>query len=130
LSACLVELGGARLPRRDWQGALASQLASNEVVYHLADLLRSPRSLAELPALLEPIAGREVSEHETLCWLALGVATGRNGHEPLLRPVVHSFIRGVGGAVVTLSNPESKAKLWLAGEEAAASLGESHRRFP
>lgn len=130
LSACLVELGGARLPRRDWQGGLASQLASNEVVYRLAELLRAPRALSELPALLEPIAGREVSEHEILCWLALGVATGRGGHEPLLRPVVHSFIRGVGGAVVTLSKPGGAAHLWLAGEEAEDALGETHRRFP
>jgi hypothetical protein len=130
LSACLVELGGGRLPRRDWQSALASQLASNQVVYRLAELLRAPRSLSELPPLLEVTAGREVSEHEILCWLALGVATGRGGHEPLLRPVVHSFIRGVGGAVVTLSNPDGAARLWLAGEEAEDQLGETHRRFP
>jgi hypothetical protein len=130
LSACLVELGGARLPRRDWQGALASQLASNELVYRLAEILRVPRALSDLPSLLEPLAGREVTEHEILCWLALGVATGRGGHEPLLRPVVHSFIRGVGGAVVTLSNANGAARLWLAGEEAETSLGESHRRFP
>jgi len=130
LSACLVELGGARLPARGWQDALASQLASNELVFRLAEVLRSPRALSELPALLEPLAGRVVSEHEILCWLALGVATGRGGHDPLLRPVVHSFIRGVGGAVVTLSNASGAARLWLAGEEAEAALGESHRRFP
>jgi hypothetical protein len=130
LSACLVELGGARLPRRDWQAALASQLASNELVYRLAEILRAPRALAELPALLEPLAAREVTEHEILCWLALGVATGRGGHEPLLRPVVHSFIRGVGGAVVTLSNDNGAARLWLAAEEAETTLGESYRRFP
>jgi replicative superfamily II helicase len=130
LSACLVELGGARLPERGWQDALTSQLASNELVYRLADLLRSPRALSDLPALLEPLATRPVSEHEILCWLALGVATGRGGHEPLLRPVVHSFIRGVGGAVVTLSNQSGGARLWLAGDEAEQELGEAHRRFP
>ena len=65
-----------------------------------------------------------------LCWLALGVACGRDAHDPLLRPVVHSFIRGVGGAVVTLSNPGSTARLWLAGEEADEELGEAWRRFP
>jgi hypothetical protein len=130
LSACLVELGGARLPEREWQGALASQLASNELVFRLAEILPSSRALSELPALLEPLVGRPVSEHEILCWLALGVASGRGGREPLLRPVVHSFIRGVGGAVVTLSNASGAARLWLAGEEAEAALGESHRRFP
>ncbi|MDR0966380.1 MAG: DEAD/DEAH box helicase [Myxococcales bacterium] len=131
LSKCLIELGSARLPKRDWQKSLASQLSSNELVYRLAEILRVPRALSELPALLEPLVERPVTDHEILCWLALGVATGRGAIEqPLLRPVVHSFIRGVGGAVVTLSNPEGSARLWLAGEDAAASLGESHKLFP
>src|SRR5687768_5459056 len=50
LSACLIELGGARLPQVDWQGALASQLASNKLVYQLSELLSTPRSLEDLPA--------------------------------------------------------------------------------
>lgn len=135
LSVSLSELGGARLPKLGWQRALASQLASNELVYQLSELLRAPRALDDLPALLrEAIANegarREVSQHEILCWLALGVACGRDAHDPLLRPVVHSFIRGVGGAVVTLSNPGNTARLWLAGEEADEELGEVWRRFP
>jgi RAD3-like DEAD/DEAH box helicase len=130
LSACLIELGAARLPKDDWQVALANQLASNELVYRLAELLRTPRALAELPALLREVIDRDVSEHEVLCWLALGVACGRDAHDPLLRPVVHSFIRGVGGAVVTLSGPAGAARLWLAGEDAGTELGGSWRRFP
>jgi hypothetical protein len=130
LSTCLVELGGARLPKAAWQDALASQLASNELVYQLSELLRTPRALEDLPALLRGLVGREVSEHEILCWLALGVACGRDAHDPLLRPVVHSFIRGVGGAIVTLSNPEASARLWLAGEDADVEIGEAWRRFP
>jgi hypothetical protein len=129
LSACLVALGGARLPERGWQGALAAQLASNELVHRLAAELGKPRALSELPELLAQHAGRPVSEHEILCWLALGVATGRDGNDPFLRPVVHSFIRGVSGAVVTLSNASGAARLWLAGEDAEAELGEHHRRF-
>ena len=130
LSASLAELGGARLPRGDWQRALASQLASNALVYELSQLLRAPRALADLPSLLRDVAGREVSPHEILCWLALGVACGRDGYDPLLRPVVHSFIRGVGGAVVTFSNVGTTARLWLAGEEADHELGQGWRRFP
>ena len=129
LSACLVDLGGARLRRENWQHALASQLATNELVYQLSELLRTPRALEELPALLGEKSGRAVSEHEILCWLALGAACGRDAQDPLLRPVVHSFIRGVGGAVVTLSNPGGTARLWLAGEEANGELGETWRRF-
>lgn len=130
LSASLTELGGARLPKFDWQGALAAQLASNDLVFQLAELLRTPQALEDIPGALRSVVGREVSQHEILCWLALGVACGRHAHDPLLRPVVHSFIRGVGGAIVTLSNPGNAARLWLAGEEADVELGEDWRRFP
>jgi len=67
-------------------------------------------ALAELAPLVSEAVGRDISEHEILCWLALGAACGRNAHDPLLRPVVHSFIRGVGGAVVTLSRPAGAAR--------------------
>ncbi|MBK7758740.1 MAG: hypothetical protein IPI35_20550 [Deltaproteobacteria bacterium] len=92
--------------------------------------LKTPRALAELPSVLAERVGRPVPEAEILAWLALGAATGRGGFDPLLRPVAHSFVRGVGGAVVTFSNPGPTARLWLAGEEAEAELGDSFRRFP
>ncbi|MEZ4354709.1 MAG: DEAD/DEAH box helicase [Myxococcota bacterium] len=130
ISAPLVELGGARLPRDGWQASLASQLAGNELVVQLARALEKPRALAELPDLLAGPIGRPVSEAEILAWLALGAACGRGGHDPLLRPVVHTFVRGVGGAVVTFSGDAAAARLWLSGEDAAAELGESHWRFP
>ena len=130
ISTQLVELGGAKLRRDNWQGSLASQLASNDLVFHLAAALVKPRAMAELPDLLAEKIGRPVSESEILAWLALGAATGRGGHDPLLRPVVHSFVRGVGGAVVTFSNPEFGARLWLSGEDADTDLGKSFWRFP
>lgn len=130
LSACLVELGGARLPPVGWQQGLAAQLASNELVNALAELLRTPRPIADLCSELQLRFGRAVSEPEILCWLALGVACGRGGGDPLLRPVVHTFIRGVGGAVITLSNPNRTAKLWLSGAEAKTDLGETHLPMP
>jgi ATP-dependent helicase YprA (DUF1998 family) len=130
ISAPLVELGGARLRRDNWQASLQSQLASNDLVFQLAAALARPRALAELPAMLLEKLGRAVPEAEILAWLALGAATGRGGHDPLLRPVVHSFVRGVGGAVVTFSNPEHTARLWLSGEDADAELGDGFWRFP
>ena len=130
ISAQLVELGGARLRRDGWQSSLASQLASNELVFQIAQALAKPRALAELPDLLAELVGRPVPESEIMAWLALGAATGRGDSDPLLRPVVHSFVRGVGGAVVTLSDPGAAARLWLAGEDADAELGESYWRFP
>jgi hypothetical protein len=130
ISAPLVELGGARLRHEGWQASLASQLAGNELVYQLARALEKPRALAELPDLLASQVGRPVTEAEVLAWLALGAACGRGGHDPLLRPVAHTFVRGVGGAVVTFSGDGAAARLWLSGEDAAAELGESHWRFP
>ena len=130
ISTQLVALGGARLPRDGWQEALASQLASNELVYAIAQLLAKPRALAELPELLAGQIGRPVPAAELLAWLALGAASGRGNHDPLLRPVVHSFVRGVGGAVVTFSGIGAAAQLWLSGEDADGKLGDGHRRFP
>ncbi len=113
-----------------YQEALASQLASNELVFQIAEALAKPRALAELPELLAERVGRPVPETEIMAWLALGAATGRGDHDPLLRPVVHTFVRGVGGAVVTFSAPDAAARLWLSGEEAEAELGEAFWRFP
>lgn len=123
ISSQLVELGGARLRRDQWQESLASQLASNELVFQIAAALEKPRALDDLPGLVGQKVGRPVPEAEILAWLALGAATGRGGHDPLLRPVVHSFVRGVGGAVVTFSNPNAAARLWLAGEDAKETCG-------
>lgn len=130
ISAQLVALGGARLRREGWQAALASQLAGNELVYQLAAALARPRALAELPGLLAETLDRPVPEAEILAWLALGAACGRGGYDPLLRPVVHTFVRGVGGAVVTFSGVAAAARLWLSGEDADAGLGEGFWRFP
>lgn len=130
ISTPLVALGGARLRREGWQASLASQLAGNELVYQLAQVLTKPRPLSELPELMAAQVGRPVPEAEILAWLALSAASGRDGHDPLLRPVVHTFVRGVGGAVVTFSGPSAAAKLWLSGEDADRELGEGYRRFP
>jgi ATP-dependent helicase YprA (DUF1998 family) len=130
ISKQLEKLGGKKLPAKGWQEALADQLAGNELVYQLADALAKPRAMEDLPKMLADKAGRVVTEEEILSWLALGAATGRGGNDPLLRPVVHTFVRGVGGAVVTLSDTGAAARLWLSGEDAEAELGENYRRFP
>ncbi len=130
LSKQLVELGGAKLPSNDWQGALRAQLVGNELVFQLAQLLSTPQPL---PALAEKVGiavGRHVSEEEVLAWLALGAATGRDAQEPVLRPVVHTFVKGVGGGVVTFDRPGKTARLWLSGEDAQSELGDEIKRFP
>jgi ATP-dependent helicase YprA (DUF1998 family) len=130
LAAPLAALGCEPLPAEGWQTALAAQLASRELVFQLARALERPQALAALPSLLADSLGRAPSEAEVLAWLALGAATGRDEHEPFLRPVTHSFVRGVGGAVVTFDEPGSAARLWLSGEDAVAELGEGLHRFP
>lgn len=130
ISGPLQLLGGARLPRQGWQAALSAQLASNELVYQLANSLSAPRALVDLPEELGAKLGRGVSEAEVLAWLALGAATGRGGQEPLLRPVAHSFVKGISGAVATFSNPSVHARLWLSGEDADAEFGDEFWRFP
>jgi ATP-dependent helicase YprA (DUF1998 family)/SOS-response transcriptional repressor LexA len=103
VSAAHLALSGRNLPvpaGGTWEEELFASLASNELVFQLADVLARPRSLVDLLAELERRVGRAVTEEEVLGWLALGAAARREGR-PLLRPVVHAFVRGIGSALVT-----------------------------
>ena len=84
----------------EWQASLNAELVRNEIIFQLGELLSVPLPLGALPALLEAQVGRPVCEAEILAWLTLGAAA-RNDGRPLLRPVVHAFVRGISGAVVT-----------------------------
>lgn len=124
-------LAGARLPDGDWAGCLYDALSRNEVVYQLAELLAVPTALDELPQRLHERVGRLVSEAEILAWLTLGAAA-RNENRPLLRPVVHGFVRGISGAVVTFPLGSREPRLWLAAEDELheSGEGERHAHFP
>ncbi len=124
-------LAAGSLPAGDWQVALHAALSGNELVFQLNEILETPRSLHELPAELEAIVGREVSEAEILAWLTLGAAARVDGR-PLLRPVVHGFVRGISGAVVSFPQGETGPKLWLAAEDEIEAGGEetAHAHFP
>jgi len=130
ISGPLVELGGERLPTANWQKALAEQLSANELVFQLANVLATPQALGDIPVLLGDKVGRHVSEAEVLAWLALSAASGRDNNDPLLRPVVHTFVRGIGGGVVTFDRDDAGARLWLSGEDAEEEIGDDFRRFP
>jgi len=129
-------LAGRPLPAGIWAERLHAELARNEVVHQLSELLAEPRALGALPEALRPHVGREVSEAEILAWLTLGAAARDDGR-PLLRPVVHAFVRGISGAVVTFPEAQvevetgdeavsatSGAKLWLAAEDEMQATGE------
>ncbi len=114
---------GARLDAAGWQEDLYDLLARNELCYQISEALCRPRALAELVAELGGRVGRPVPEEEVLVWLALGAASSREGR-PLLRPVVHAFVRGVGGAVVTFPEGTPGPKLWLSAEDHTAAQDE------
>ncbi|WP_434480151.1 DEAD/DEAH box helicase [Gemmatimonas sp.] len=128
--AAYTRLSGEALEAGDWSEALHTALGRNELVYRIEELLVAPRALGALPALLEPFVGRTVPEAEILAWLALGAAARRNAR-PLLRPVVHGFIRGISGAVVSFAEDGSPV-LWLAAEDEvhASPPDEPKAHFP
>ncbi|MDZ4302224.1 MAG: DEAD/DEAH box helicase, partial [Pseudomonas sp.] len=116
---------GSRLAAGNWREAAGHWLSHNEVVFQVAEALRK---LQDLLASLGDTLGRPISQEEILVWLALGAASRQDGR-PLLRPVVHGFVRGVSGAVVTFPEQSKEAKLWLSAEDALAVDAELHR-FP
>lgn len=112
---------GMRMEGDNWREALNAWLSHNEVVYQVAEALRRPKAVASLLEDLHEKLGRSITEEEVLIWLALGAAA-RNGERPLLRPVVHGFVRGVGGAVVTFEEGQGQpARLWLSAEDASSN---------
>ena len=115
----------------NWPLALHWALSRNELVFALNEELETPRPLDELPQAVEKRIGRSVTEAEILAWLTLGAAARRDSR-PLLRPVVHGFIRGISGAVVSFAKDEDAPKLWLAAEdEPFGKDNEEHRaHFP
>lgn len=105
-----------------WREALYDELRQNEVVYRIAELLTKPRAMESLLEDLRKAVGREeLAEEEALAWLALGAASRREGR-PLLRPVIHAFVRGVEGAVVTFPPDMPRPRLWLSAEDAIEEL--------
>ena len=119
---------GTALDLDHWRESLYERLASNEVAFQIAQSLEKPQRLSDLLEDLRQRLGRPIPEEEVLIWLALGATSRRDGR-PLLRPVVHGFIRGVGGAVVTFP-PGEDAELWLSAEEAVAQDERGLFRLP
>ena len=127
-------LSGHTLPGAsgaEWPPALHAAPARNELVFRLNQELATPRALDELPEAIEGHLGRPVTEAEILAWLTLGAAA-RSGGRPLLRPVIHGFVRGIGGAVVSFPEGEKRARLRLAAKEGAPSKRpeEEQAHFP
>ena len=107
---------GAKIDGTKWEKSLHDYLSANEVVYQLAQALSRPRSLPDLLKDVAAQVGRPIPEEEALAWLALGAAARRDGR-PLLRPVVHNFVRGVPGAVITFPSEDGHPQVWLSAED-------------
>jgi len=129
--AAFRELAGRELPSGEWPEALYTALSQNELVFQISETLASPRALHELPPELKERIGRPVTEAEILAWLTLGAAARHEGR-PLLRPVVHGFVRGISGAVVSFPDGDSGPRLWLAAEDEIEAAGgaDRHAHFP
>jgi len=124
-------LTGQELGVGEWPAALYEALGRSEVLFRVSEVLDGPRSLTELPRLLQQRLGRAISEPEILAWLTLAAAA-RSESGPLLRPVVHGFIRGISGAVVSFEDSGAEPRLWLAAEDEIAAAGGASKRphFP
>ncbi len=129
LHSAFYALTGKTIDASSWQESLYEHLARNTLVHQISEAARSPRLLKEYVADLKRRIGRDLSEEETLIWLALGAAA-RQGNRPLLRPVIHGFIQGVSGAVVTFPPRQDRPKLWLSAEDASGENGDGFYRLP
>ena len=122
-------LAARNLAEGAWPDSLYDAMSRNELVFRLTEELTTPKPLAALPSALEGHLGRRVTEEEVLAWLTLGAAARRDGR-PLLRPVVHGFVRGIGGAVVSFPDDADGPRLWLAAEDEQASGPEAGNGRP
>lgn len=110
----------------DWQEALFDDLRQNEIAKQIRTSLMGPRELSTLLSELKTTVGRKVGEEELLCYLTLGAASLKDGR-PLMRPVVHGFLRGITGGVVSFETG-SEPKLSLSSAE-ELERGESAEKW-
>ena len=115
------ELTGESLGGGQWQKALHEGLIGNELAYQIRVQLLRPLPMDILIHKLEELVKRSISEEELFIYLALGAAALKEGR-PVFRPVVHAFVRGIPGAVVTFPN-NNEPSLWLSSEDEIASAG-------
>ena len=121
-------LCGRKLPMVEgFQSTLYDQLSSSEPVFQSARLLEQPMALGDAAKSLGVTLGRTVVEEELLSWLILGAIAMKDGR-PLVRPVVHAFLRGIGGGTVTFPGPGNDPVLHLSAEKTDVVV--SHFRMP
>jgi hypothetical protein len=114
----------------DWSADLHAFLKQSEYVKVLSEVLGRPRHLNDAVEnvarrLSRLVADPVVARGELLATLVLGAAAER-GENPLLRPKVHYFVRGLEGAVATFVEEAGQVepRLYLGIEAARAEYPE------
>ncbi len=129
LRSAFQSMTGAKLDFENWAEQLYDYLAANETVFQIADALTEPQHMATLASELSTRLDRPIPEEEILTWLALGAASRKDGR-PLVRPVVHCFVRGISGAVVTFPEGADRPRLWLSAEDVSDDSNNGLFRLP
>jgi len=103
---CAALLTGEAMPELlPWSEALYEHLTHNEAVYAIFQQLDQPLYLPEAVQRIQGALGRHTlivddgALAELLCYLVLGAAAESEGN-PLMRPKVHYFVKGLEGAVI------------------------------
>ncbi|CZR97310.1 putative ATP-dependent helicase Lhr [Clostridioides difficile] len=95
----------------DIKARLYENLRRNEYVYNLVRILSQPESVEETISKINRSINRDAwnigieAQIELLCYLALGAFAEKEGN-PLLRPKVHYFVKGLEGVVTTFEKHE------------------------
>jgi len=107
-----------------WREGLYHALKNNEMVKVIYDTLGDPLHIIDATRAVwnkmgrgEPVPG---SENELLIYLALGASAEKEG-SPILRPQLHYFVRGMGGAAIVFEEPvddSSNVKLYFSSKKA------------
>lgn len=107
--------------KASWQTVLYDTLKQNAFVKAVYETLEEPCHLRDAVAQVhsrlgwDPTPTEEAQAH-LLTYLVLGAAAEKDGN-PLLRPKVHYFVRGLEGVAATLSQ-ESRPRLYFSAQEA------------
>ncbi|MFC1743114.1 DEAD/DEAH box helicase [Candidatus Riflebacteria bacterium] len=110
------QVSGVYISEKNWQEDLFNEVSGNELLYQVSQILKSPQPLLSLTGELEKIAGRDISEEELIAWLSLATVARKN-EKPLIRPVIHAFLKGVRSAVVQFEEKNREPRLWLSPED-------------
>ena len=106
------QLTGKQIQQSDnWSELLYDQLKSNDYIYQLFHQMEKANALDEAVQRICTALGRgtlipsSALRSELLCYLVLAAAAEKNGN-PLLRPKLHYFLRGLEGAVISFGGKD------------------------